>query len=207
MRIVVLIGTSLLIAASSSVAAERFVSVGAGVFDPWRGSPGHEIDASFLTTLGPIREVRMGAELAYRSAESRMLAVTGVDFDSYRLSFVAHYRPVLDWFVEPYLGGRITAAVNDADGKQIERARPTKEVRHSMNFGLGLATVLGVDVPLGRHVVFYAESSVGADVLWIDGHHAKRDPDDWDWGWLSKNADSSENVGGVTGTAGLRLRF
>lgn len=209
-----LIAIALLFATSRPAQAELFISAGAGVFDPWEGSAGHEVDLSFLTTFGSrIRHVRVGAELSHRSAEGEILKVQNVDFDSYRLSFVTHYRPLLDWFVEPYLGARVTAAINDSDGKRIERERPLKDVHHSETFGFGAAAIAGIDIPLGKHVVLYGETSFGADLLLIDAHnsshHRGDNSDDWDLKIFSdlRPRTSSENVGGVTGTAGLRIRF
>lgn len=213
-RTICLVIAVLLASGSRSAHAEMFVSAGAGVFDPWEGSAGHEVDLSFLTTFGDrFRHFRVGAELSQRSAEGEILKVQNVDFDSYRLSFVAHYRPLLDWFVGPYLGARITAAVNDSDGRRIERERPQKDVHHSETFGFGAALIAGVDVPLGKRIVFYAESSFGADLLLIDAHnsshHRGDNSGDWDIKLFSdlRPRTSSENVGGVTGTAGIRVRF
>ncbi|MBY0401207.1 hypothetical protein K2X89_12990 [Myxococcota bacterium] len=189
-----------------------FVSAGAGVFDPWEGSIGREVDASFLTTFGGMRHVRVGGEMTYRSAEGEILKVQNVDFDSYRMSFVAHYRPVLDWFLAPYLGARLTGAINDSDGRRIERERPLKDVHHSETFGFGAAAIAGIDIPLGKYVVLYGESSFGADLLLVDAHnssHTRDDPDDLNLQFFPDLSPrtSSENVGGATGTAGIRIRF
>ena len=206
---ILLAATVLAFSWSTSSSAELFISAGAGVFDPWEGSAGYEIDASVMSTLGRIQSVRLGGEFAYRRAEGEILKVHNVDFESYRLSFVAHYRPLLGWFVEPYLGGRITAAYNDSDGKRIERERPPRDVHHSETFGFGAAAIAGIDIPLGNHITLYGETSFGADLLLIDAHHENSDPDDWDWGVLDSLSSpySTENVGGVTGTAGVRVRF
>lgn len=202
MRRIVLLSTALLLTIAMPTTAEVFLSAGAGVFDPWEGSAGYEVDASVISTLGRIKNVRLGGEFSYRSAEGEILKVHNVDFDSYRLSFVVHYRPLLGWFMEPYIGGRVTTAINDSDAKRIELARPDKEVHHTETLGLGAATIAGIDVPFGNHFTMYGETSFGADLLVINAHHDHGGTD----AWLS-SPNSSENVGGVTGTAGVRVRF
>ena len=189
----------------SSASAEIFISTGAGVFDPWEGSAGYEIDASVMTTLGRFQNFRIGGEFSYRSAEGEILKVHNVDFDSYRLSFVAHYRPLLGWFVEPYIGGRVTTAINDSDGNRIELALPDRNVQQTETIGFGAAGIAGIDIPIGKHFTLYGETSFGADLLLIDAHHDHSDPDAWFPD--SSSPYSSENVGGVTGTAGVRVRF
>lgn len=209
MRLAVLVTIAILFAGARPADAEMFVSAGAGVFDPWEGSPGHEVDASVLTTLGQkIRSVRIGGEFAYRSAEGEILKVHNVDFESYRVSFVAHYRPLLDWFIEPYIGGRLTVAYNDVDGGRIERVTG-RGVNTSNMIGFGGAGLAGFDLPIGKHFALYGEVSLGADLLLIDAHHSDDNTDSENWLDLDSLEPhySSENVGGLTGTAGLRVRF
>ena len=106
---------------AGAASAELTVSTGAGVFDPWKGSTGYEIDAAVLATLGKRQSWRLGGEFSYRSAEFEILNVENVDFESYRLSFVAHYRLLVGHVVEPYLGVRITFSVTQVDAKEVER--------------------------------------------------------------------------------------
>lgn len=201
MRLICLFTTALLLTSALPARAEIFLSAGGGVFDPWEGSVGYELDASVMTTIWKIKSLRLGGEFSYRSAEGEIIKVHNVDFDSYRLSFVAHYRPLLGWFLEPYLGGRVTTAINDSRDEYIERARPEKRVHDTPYFGLGAAAIAGIDIPFGNHFTVYGETSFGADLLLINAHH-DTDTDAW---LCSPN--STENIGGVTGTAGVRVRF
>jgi opacity protein-like surface antigen len=182
---------------AAPASARLVLSTGAGVFDPWQGSSGYEINAAVFGTIGRAESWRLGGEFSYRTADTGILSVDNVDFDAYRLSFVAHYRFLVGKVMEPYLGIRLGAAAYRIDRNEIERQRPLLDVSKG-GFGLGASGIIGVDVPLGDRFALYSEFSAGTDVLWSDdGRH-----DDWD---LSPY--NSEEVGGMTWIAGIRLRF
>ena len=195
-RLSLTIVSILLLATPAS--ARLVLSTGAGVFEPWQGSTGYELDAAMLATIGQRQNWRVGAEFSYRRAESRILRVNNIEFHSYRLSFVAHYRFLVREIIEPYIGLRLSVAVNSVNDEQIERGQPTRRVSEGSG-GVGAAGIVGLDVPFGDHFAIYSEVSLGADVLWL--HNGNND-DDWD---LTPYV--SEGIGGVSGVAGIRVRF
>ncbi len=179
-----------------SASAQLVASAGAGVFDPWKGSTGYEIDTALFATLGEKQSWRLGGEFSFRAAEFEILNVENVDFESYRLSFVTHYRFLVGHVVEPYLGIRITFSVTQVDANEVERQRPSRPIEND-GVGLGGAGIVGIDVPIGDRFALYGEVSAGADVVWIDEN------DDDHQGIFP----ISGRIGGISGVAGVRLRF
>ncbi len=186
----------LVLSLAAPASARLVLSAGGGVFDPWYGSTGYEIDAAVMGTLGQSHNWRLGGEFAYRTADTGIQDVDNVDFDAYRISFLVHYRLLVGKIIEPYLGARLGFAVYRIDNHKIERERPSRDV-NSSGFGVGASALAGIDVPLGDRFALYSEFSVSADVLWSDDGR-----DD-----LYGSSTSSDGVGGVTGVAGIRLRF
>jgi hypothetical protein len=181
---------------AAPASARLVLSAGGGVFDPWYGSTGYEINAAVMGTLGESQSWRLGGEFAYRTADTGIQDVDNVDYDAYRICFLVHYRFLVGKIIEPYLGARIGFAVYSIDNHKIERERPSRDV-DSTGFSLGASALAGIDVPLGDRFALYSEVSVGADVLWSD------DGQEDSYG----SSRASDGVGGVTGVAGIRLRF
>jgi len=186
----------LVVSLTAPASARLVLSAGGGVFDPWYGSTGYEIDAAVMGTLGQSQSWRLGGEFAYRTADTGIQNVDNVDFDAYRFSFLVHYRLLVGKIIEPYLGARLGFAVYRIDNHKIERERSSRDV-NSSGFGLGASALAGIDFPLGDRFALYGELSVGADVLWSDD--GRED--------LFGSSKASDGVGGVTGVAGIRLRF
>ncbi|MEZ4352246.1 MAG: hypothetical protein R3F16_01110 [Myxococcota bacterium] len=200
--------------AASPTFADLLVSAGGGVFDPWKGSPGYEVSASLLGTYEDMPYLRVGIELAHRRAEAKVVKAWNVDFESYRFSVVLHGCLLPDVPVQPYLGGRVTVAYNDGDAGDVELRRPDYDVQRSDTPGLGAALLAGLDVPLGGRVVLFGEVSVGTDVLATEGKNDRRRDaprSDGDGIDLSPHFDlppfTGDEIGGVSGVAGLRFRF
>lgn len=186
----------LIVSLAGPASARLVLSTGAGVFEPWYGSTGYEIDAAVMGTLGPSQSWRIGGEFAYRNADSGIQNVNDVDYDAYRFSLLVHYRFLVGKVVEPYLGTRLGFAVYRIDNHKIEDERSSRSV-NSSGVGLGASALAGIDVPLGKRFALYGEVSVGADVLWSDDGQ-----DD-----LLGNSNTSDGVGGISGVAGIRLLF
>lgn len=187
----------LVVSAWAAPASARLVmNAGAGVFDPWYGAVGYEVDVAALATLGKLERWRLGGEFSFRSADTGVADVDSVDFESYRLSFVVHCRFLMGQVIEPYVGARLTTAITRIDNGKVNDERPSRDVQQS-GYGLGASAIVGVDVPLGDRLALYGEASVGADIVWID------DGTDSLYG----GGITSDGIGGVSGIAGLRVRF
>lgn len=193
---VLFLSLALVISLAEPEAARLVLSTGGGVFDPSYGSTGYELNAAVMGTLGQSQRWRLGGEFAYRTAESGIQDVDNVDFDAYRISFLVHYRLLVGKIIEPYLGARLGFAAYRIDNLKVERQRPSHDVNSSA-YGIGASAIAGIDVPTGNHFALYSEFSIGGDVLWSqDG---------------TKNffgsSNTSDGVGGMSGVAGIRVRF
>lgn len=171
-------------------AAQTGVSLQAGAFQPWTGDVGNEFAGSVLTRVGRERSFRLGGEFMYREFETEFFGVDDIELESWRLAFVFHYVILPRAFIQPYLGAKFNVAVNLVDGDAIEAARPELDVI-DVGTGVGIAGVVGFDVPIGDHFAIYGEGTFSADLQLTD-----------EGGDLD-----TENIGGVSGVGGIRILF
>ena len=175
-------------AAHGQVAA----SAGAGVFSPYKGTAGPSVLAQVLTSS---HLWRFGGEIEYRNYKSTLFDVDNVEINSVSLRGIVHYRLRAEGVV-PYLGGGIGLNVNVIDAKKIERESFRLTDVSDAGVGIGFLVLGGVEIPLGARVSLFGEGRVGADVQLTQQKNG------------GGNGDIGvENLGGVTGVAGVRVYF
>lgn len=166
------------------------LSAGGGYFEPWDGDSGYEARGSILGQFGEGGHWRAGGEFDYRSFESELFNVSGVDVEAYRIGGLFHYVFLPDFFLQPYIGVKLDLAVNVIDEDTIEDARPELDVT-GVGTGVGVGGIAGMDLALGDHFALFGEVVLSADAQLTDE---------------SGDLDV-ENVGGVSALAGLRVKF
>lgn len=172
------------------------VGAGAGYFVPWQGDGGHASTAHLLAE-SPGGHVRVGGEFLYRSYETRIFDVSGVDTDTYEVSFLFHYL---------FNPGGLTPYVGFDTGLQVNKIRKTEvqassavRVTDDIGVGWGLAAIAGVELPLGDHFALYGEARAGIALQETDGGDTRGRRHDHD--------REDEDLGGATGILGVRYRF
>jgi len=167
--------------------AELQLGVGGGVFSPWEGDLGYTIGGSLLYQFENDRPWRVGAEISYRKSSSEFFGVSDVNVWSIRVQAQGHYvfRPGK---LTPYLGLGIGFSVNTLDEDKLEDAGWS--VDQGTGAGFAVDGIVGVEAPLGWRLSIFGEGRFGADIQLTDS-------DDLD----------AENIGGISGVAGLRIRF
>ena len=160
-----------------------------GVFYPWHGDTGYEVGVSLMWPFGSKRAWRAGGEVSFRDASSEFFNVEDVDVKSIRISPQIHYVFKLGP-VSPYLGVGLAIGINVIDPKKIERERPNVDVFSRVGGSFGAMGIVGIEVLLGDRLLAFVEGRVGADAQ------------------LTSSGDIDvENIGGVSGIAGMRLLF
>jgi hypothetical protein len=172
-------------------AAQFTMSAGAGYFQPWHGDGGGDFRGSLGATFGREKRFRLSGEFSYREFETELFNVDDVEVESYRLALVFHYRLMPDAVIQPYLGVRYGIAVNLIDDEAIERGRPGNVAVDGIGSGIGIGGIVGLEIPIGPHLFLFSEANLGAEIQLVE------DDDDLE----------VEEIGGVSGLAGLRLVF
>ena len=163
---------------------------GGGIISPWKGEDGFSVVGQLMGSTES-RHWRFGGEFEYRDYSSEFFGVNGVDVESYQIRALVHYLFLPDAFITPYIGLGIGISVNVIDKDKIERARPGVDVFNKTGVSGGVLALLGLELPLGDHFAFFGEGRVGVDVQ-----------------LTSTEGDiDTENLGGVGGIGGIRLRF
>jgi len=166
------------------------IGVGGGVISPWKGEDGFSVIGQLMgsTKSG---HWRFGGEFEYRDYSSEFFGVKDVDVESYQIRALVHYLFLPDAFITPYIGLGAGISVNVIDKDKIERAKPFVDVFNKTGVSAGGVALLGLELPLGDNFAFFGEGRIGVDVQ-----------------LTSTEGDiDSENLGGVGGIAGIRLRF
>lgn len=187
---------------ASPAAAQLTISASAGGFDPWQGDGGGDFRGAVGATFGRGKNFRLSGEFSYRDLETRVYGVDNIEIESYRLSVVFHYRFMPNAVIQPYLGARGTVALNSIDDEAIERAKDNLYKVDDYGAGVGFAAVFGLEVPMNEHLFLFAEVDAGADFLITDDN----DPYDRDY-WDDDDNTDSEEIGGITGSGGIRIVF
>ena len=118
-----------------------------------------------------------------------------IDTQSYIVRGIGQYyfRP---HGISPYVGLGINLAVNVFDEDEIEKKRPSVNVKRGWGLGYGIMGLLGVEVPMGQLFDFFVEGRVSGDFQLT--HYEKRS---------GKDKISLESLSGLTGMGGIRMRF
>jgi hypothetical protein len=184
---------SLLLCFGLPAAAAGHLSIQGGAFAPWQG------DVGFSTTiqlLGANRSgrSRWGGEFEYRNFDSKIAGVAHVGVESYvmRGMWQYHFRP--DAAVTPYIGLGFGLSINSVNADKVDLGNG-RDVRGSTGAGLDGLFLLGLQfaLPGAEYVSLFGEGRVG---LAFDA--------------TGENGDTDvivENLGGASGSVGLRFRF
>jgi hypothetical protein len=179
-----------LLAAGPALAGGH-VSAQVGGFVPWDGDAGVMTSVQVLGSNASGRS-RWGGEFEYRSYERDISGVNDVDASSYVLRGIwqYHFRP--DALVTPYTGLGIGVTINVVDDDAVDDALGY-DARDAVGAGLDGVFLLGVavNVPGAEYISIFAEGRLG---LAFDAAGADDDVD-------------VDNVGGASGSAGVRFRF
>ena len=167
------------------------ISGGGGIFYPFKGKSGFNAVVQAAGKITP--QERMGVELEYRQYETELFNAKDIDTQSYIFRIFGHYLFPLRG-ITPYLGIGLNMAVNVFDKKEIERKRPSVNVKRGWGFGYGIMGLVGVEVPVGR-MIFFGEGRVSGDFQLSNYKKS------------GKNKIRIENFSGLTGMGGIRVRF
>jgi hypothetical protein len=173
--------------------AEGHMAVQAGGFVPWQGDAGPSLLLQLLGS-GAAAKARFGGEFEYRTFDSKIIGVSDVDVDSYVIRAIWQQHFVPDAPVTPYLGLGLGVAINDVDDHKVDRVKG-RNVRSSTGAGPDGVFMLGLaaNVPGADYLSVYVEGRVGFTIDII----SRNDGSDLE----------TENLGGASGSAGLRFRF
>jgi hypothetical protein len=169
------------------------MAVQAGGFVPWQGDAGYTLLMQLLGS-GASGKARFGGELEFRSFDSRIVEVSDVEVDSYVLRAIwqQHFAP--DGPVSPYIGLGLGIAISDVDDEKVDRVRG-EETRGNTGAGPDGVFMLGVQarIPGADYLSVYAEGRAGFTIDITDRN--------------DETGLETENLGGASGSAGLRFRF
>ena len=86
-------------------------------------------------------------------------------------------------------------SLNEVDRDKIEEARPQLELINKYGIGFGADGLVGVEIPVGSTLAFFAEGGVrlAYQLTTVDGG--------------ADDGSSLENLGGLTALGGIRIRF
>ena len=167
---------------------------GIGYHAPWQGRGGPLATAHFLVH-SPTGRWRVGGELFHREYETRFFDLDNVDIDTYELNLVLHYI-FFPGQISPYVGGVLGVHINDLSRREVERKDPNLVFDDDVGAGVGVAALVGIEIPLTPKVWLYSEGRVGLAFQSIG-------EDD-----VSGRSDSDEeDTGGASAVIGLRFRF
>ena len=169
------------------------ISGGGGIFYPFKGQSGVSGVIQAMGFLSP--QERVGVELEYRNYESNLFKAKDIDTQSYILRGIGQYF-FRSHGITPYIGLGVNIALNVYDESEIEKKRPSINVKGDKGIGSGIMGLVGLEVPMGQHVALFAEGRVSADIQFTRYKNES-----------GKNKFDVENLSGLTGIGGIRIRF
>jgi hypothetical protein len=172
---------------------EVVISGGGGIFHPFKGKSGVSGVIQAMGFLSP--QERVGVELEYRNYESNLFKAKDIDTQSYILRGIGQYF-FRSHGITPYIGLGVNIALNVYDESEIEKKRPSINVKGDKGIGSGIMGLVGLEVPMGQHVALFAEGRVSADIQFTRYKNES-----------GKNKFDVENLSGLTGIGGIRIRF
>ena len=177
----------------SEVSDSAVISAGGGIFYPFKGKSGFNGVVQAAGKISP--QERIGVELEFRKYETELFDAKNIDTKSYIVRGIGQYffRP---HGISPYVGLGINLAVNVFDEDEIEKKRPSVNIKRGWGFGYGIMGLLGVEVPMGQQLAFFAEGRVSGDIQL--SQFEKRS---------GKKKLKLESLSGLTGMGGIRIRF
>ncbi len=195
----ILFGFFLFIGATELVMAEKVepehkvvLSGAGGIFNPFDGKTGFSGLGQLMFQTSP--QVRFGGEFELRDYQAELFKVNNVDIQSFILRGIGLFflRPE---GVSPYIGAGIGFSVNNFDENEVEKRRPSIRIKNDIGLGFGVLGLVGVEVPVGDRFAFFVEGRASADFQVTNTEEPGGDETD------------IENIGGISGLGGIRLRF
>jgi hypothetical protein len=190
-RIAAALAAMTLLLAAGPAAADGFMSGQVGVFAPWQGDPGFMASVQMLGS-GASRRSRWGGEFEYRNFETKVKGVSDVGVSSYvlRALWQYHFRP--EAVLTPYIGLGLGMSITAIDDNKVNNQLGIDDQDHIAGGFDGLA-LLGVsaNIPGADYMSVFVEGRLGLAFA------TAANDGDWD----------TEDVGGGSGSAGLRFRF
>jgi hypothetical protein len=169
------------------------VGMQAGGFVPWQGDDGYSLLFQLLGSNASAK-ARFGGEFEYRNFDSKIMEVPDVKVESYviRAIWQQHFLPEAS--VTPYIGLGLGIAINEVDDRRVDRVRG-RNMRGSTGAGLDGLFMFGLQarIPGVDYMSIYGEGRVGFTYDFT--------------GREDKSGVETENIGGVTGSAGIRFEF
>lgn len=180
----------LALALPGAASAQMHLAVGAGALEPWDGDTGYSVLGQVLgSSFGD--HLRLGVEVEYRDYEVEILGLDDVQLQSYGLRGVAQLVLFPD-SISPYVGVAYGFQLIEVDDERIDRAFASAGVDvDPLGVGTGGLGFVGVQVPVGPLLLFAeGRASIATEI-----------GDDFD------DLLKDDQLSGVSGLAGLRLRF
>jgi hypothetical protein len=182
----------IVVAPALATEAHLNVSLSGGVYQPWYGDTGH---SAILSAQYALRADRfwIGIEVEHRAFEANVGSGFSPEYNAALFRGLFHYHPFPDSTLSPYvgLGTGFALHVVDRHGRvNGERKRYRERVSGGMTF-LGLIG-LQTRFPGTRRLSVFTEMRIESA------------SDVWEKSGASWRYDQ---VGGVTGSLGLRMRF
>ncbi len=186
------VSTGVAIAEDSTPSRKFIVSGGGGIFVPFEGTTGFSGLAQMLFAVSP--HVRLGGEFEFRDYETKLFDVNDVGVQTFNFRAIGMYlfRPE---GISPYIGGGLGFSINSFDENRVEQANPAIMVKNDIGLGFGALALLGVEAPLGDRVALFAEGRASADVQVTETEGPGGTSTDY------------ENIGGISGMGGIRVKF
>jgi hypothetical protein len=172
---------------------EVVISGGGGIFYPFKGRSGVSGVIQAMGFLSP--QERVGVEMEYRKYETNLFKAKDIDTQSYILRGIGQYY-FRSHGITPYIGLGVNIALNVYDESEIEKKRPSINVKGDKGIGSGIMGLVGLEVPMGQHVALFAEGRVSADIQFTRYKNES-----------GKNKFDVESLSGLTGLGGIRIRF
>jgi hypothetical protein len=166
------------------------LNLGGGVFQPWDGDTGHTVSGMLHRGFGSDR-FWVGGEVEYRRYEPDLKRGYQPDMDTWAVRFQFQYHPFPKAIVSPYVGVAVGFLVSRVEQN---RASDGDRVRDDVSGGTTLLALAGFEIPLPfvDPLQLFAEGRLG------NASDA----------WKRKGGNyQMDQVGGVTGLCGLRVRF
>jgi hypothetical protein len=190
-RIAPLLSALAALLAAGPASANGYLSAQVGGFVPWQGDAG--VMTSFqLLGSGASGRSRWGGEFEYRDFDTKIQGVRDVGVSSYVLHAMwqYHFRP--EAVVTPYIGLGLGLVIDSVDDNKVNNALGDN-ARDQIGVGLDGVFLFGVSVniPGADYMSVFAEGRAGLAFDASDGG----------------NNVEVEDVGGASGSAGLRFRF
>ena len=177
--------------AAGPASAAGYMSAQVGGFAPWSGDAGVMTSVQLLGS-GASGRSRWGGEFEYRNFDTKVQGVSNVDTSSYilRAMWQYHFRP--EAVATPYIGLGLGVTIAAIDDDKVNDALGNDSQDHN---GGGLDGVflqgVSVNIPGVDYMSVFAEGRLGL------AFEASENNNDWD----------VEDVGGASGSAGVRFRF